>query len=258
MGQILSAQTTILSEGFEGTFPGIWLVGDDNAAGTPAYWKDVNASFGGEATHSGSWKGYCAGFGYAGDAANPTYQNSMAAYMQTTLDLRGYVSATLKFWSKIPSIESCCDGARVFIDGILVWFSSSPQAAWGEETFDLTSYVGGVHTLRFEFDSDGSGTYKGWYLDDISVTGIPAPSNDECAGAITLLPDVPFVMSTVEATSVNDPAPTCQPNFGKGVWFTYRPSSSGKMIVSTCGSSFDTVLQVYHGTCRVLTPVAGG
>ena len=30
------------------------------------------------------------------------------------------------------------------------------------------------------------------------------------------------------------------------------------MIVSTCGSSFNTVVQAYTGTCGSLTPVSGG
>ena len=94
----LRAQTTILSEGFEGDFPGAWSVGDGNSAGSPAYWEDVNAVFGGEGTHTGGWKGYCAGIGYSGDTANPSYQNDMAAYMSRTINLVGYVSATLTFW----------------------------------------------------------------------------------------------------------------------------------------------------------------
>jgi hypothetical protein len=80
LGQCLHAQNTILFEGFEGAFPGtLWTVGDETGAGTPAYWDDVNASFGGDDPHFGAWKGYCAGIGYAGDAANPTYQDYMAA-----------------------------------------------------------------------------------------------------------------------------------------------------------------------------------
>lgn len=56
----LKAQTTILSEGFEGNFPSDngWSVGDANSSGTPAYWDDRDSAFGGEGTRSGSWKGY--------------------------------------------------------------------------------------------------------------------------------------------------------------------------------------------------------
>jgi hypothetical protein len=255
----VSAQTTILSESFEGAFPGTtWTVGDDNPAGTPAYWKDVFATFGGEDPHTGAWKGYCAGIGYGGDEANPNYQDYMAAYMQTTLDLRNVNSATLTFWSRMPGIEQCCDAAKVFLDGSLVWSSSNPQAAGSEVAVNLNAYVGGVHTLRFEFDSDQSVTYEGWYLDDILVTGVPVPANDQCAGAIGLSDNVPFSMDTRNATSPGDPSPTCQANCGRGVWFTYAPALDGFLFVETCGSSFDTVLELFTGSCGLLQPVSGG
>ena len=156
-------------------------------SGSGPTWRDVNATFGGEGTHSGSWKGYCAGTAYpfGSNEPNPTYTNNMAAYLQTNLNLRVCENRVLlRFWSKIPSIETCCDAAKVLMDGFLVWSSSSTQAAWAEVTIDLSAYVGGIHTLRFEFDSDGSITAEGWYLDDISVTGydtlapsIACPSN---------------------------------------------------------------------------------
>src|SRR6188768_2522274 len=84
------AQTVLFFEGFEGAFPSApWVVGDENTNGTSATWNDVSTAFGGETTHSGTWKGYCAGSLYAQGAtiANPTYTNSMAAYMERTIDL---------------------------------------------------------------------------------------------------------------------------------------------------------------------------
>jgi hypothetical protein len=72
---------TLLFEGFEGLFPSDngWTVGDSNATGTPAYWDDVLNTFGTAGTHSGSWKGYCAGSGFAGTTAAPLYQTYMDA-----------------------------------------------------------------------------------------------------------------------------------------------------------------------------------
>src|SRR4051812_12240490 len=60
------AQTTILSETFAGAFPGSWSVGDANASGTPAYWKNVNlSSFGAPPTRgSDTWACYVAGTGF--------------------------------------------------------------------------------------------------------------------------------------------------------------------------------------------------
>ena len=81
------AQTTILSETFEGSFPSAnaWSVGDANASGTTAYWDDVDSAFGGEGTHGGSWKGYCAAVGYAGTTTSPLYRDYMSAYMSKSI-----------------------------------------------------------------------------------------------------------------------------------------------------------------------------
>ena len=90
---VSAATVTVLEETFEGVFPGNWSVGDANSSGTTAYWKDVNASFGGVSTPDGSaWKGYCAGVGYSGTTSAPQYQNSMSAYMSRSIDLTGAAS----------------------------------------------------------------------------------------------------------------------------------------------------------------------
>ncbi len=175
--------TPLISEGFEGIFPGAWSVGDLNASGVPAFWDDVNAAFGGEAPHTGGWKGYCAGSAYpSGVAANPVYNDSMLAYMDRPFDYTGYERAQLTFWSKMPSIEPCCDRARVWFFGplsgrILLWESGSAQAAWSPVTlaFPVAEKFG---TFRFEFTSDASITAEGWYLDDITLAGLNPPPRD--------------------------------------------------------------------------------
>ena len=130
-GASLSA-TTILSETFEGNFPtdNGWSVGDANSGGTTAYWDDVDSSFGGEGTHGGSWKGYCAGVGYGGTTTSPLHQNSMTAYMSKSINLSGYSTATLTFSFRIPTLESTWDWCRVYIDGTKVWETNSIATTW--------------------------------------------------------------------------------------------------------------------------------
>jgi hypothetical protein len=161
---------TVLSEGFEGAFPGSWSVGDANSRGTAAYWDDVDSAFGGEGTHGGSWKGYVADNGNAGNSTSPAYQNSMSAYMKRNIDLTGSSSATLSFWYKIPSIEANWDYCRVFIGSTKVWERSASQGSWTQVTINLNSYAGSIRELKFQFDSDSSVTAEGWYIDDILVT----------------------------------------------------------------------------------------
>ena len=83
------------------------------------------------------------------------------------------------------------------------------------------------------------------------------PANDNCAGAFPLTNGVLFTMSTVSATSVGDPVPPCSTVglFGKGVWFTYTPTADEEVMLQTCGSDFDTILQVFTGTCGTTAAV---
>jgi len=173
----------------------------------------------------------------------------MTAFMEKSIDLTGFGSATLRFWHKIPGIESGYDQARVYCAGSLVWSNSTVITNWTEVVLDLSSFVGTSPTLRFEFYSDYSMTYEGWYLDDILVTAVQPPANDSCVDARTLTDGVLYTMDTTGATS-NDGTPGCQVNFGKGVWFKFQSPGDGLVEVSTCGSSFDTVVEVYSDLCN--------
>lgn len=105
------AQTTVLSEGFEGAFPSVngWSIGDGVTNAGLVYWNDVNNAFGGVSARTGNWKGYCAGTGNAGTVDAPRYTNYMDAYMSNTLTLAAYTGANLTFWYRMPSIETGYD-----------------------------------------------------------------------------------------------------------------------------------------------------
>jgi hypothetical protein len=92
-----------------------------------------------------------------------------------------------------------------------------------------------------------------------ATAAVLTPANDQCAGAIAMAEGTPYGVNTVNASSTGDPKPVCQPGFGNGVWYSFTPTLSGVLQLSTCGSDFDTVIQVYTGaTCGALTPLAGG
>jgi len=168
-------QTTIVSEGFEGIFPGSWNVGDGNPNGSPSYWDKVDAAFGGQSPRSGNWKGYCAGIGYAGATNAPRYTNYMTAYMSRTINLSGYSRVNLRFWNLVPSIETGWDYCRVLLDSTVLWSNGVAIGNWTEVSTNLNAFAGTTRTLRFEFVSDSIINYEGWYLDDIEVTAGTAP-----------------------------------------------------------------------------------
>ena len=244
---------TLLSEGFEGSFPSDngWSVGDSNSNGTTAYWDDVSSSFGGEGTHGGSWKGYCAGVGYGGTSSTPTYRDSMNAYMSRSINLANLSSANLSFWYKIPSIESGnYDHLRVSIDSANVFDKSVAATSWTQATVSLAPYLGGNRTLKFEFYSDSTGTAEGAYLDDIVVTGEQnnGPPNNNFANRTLIAGTSPTATGTnVNATKEpGEPSHAGNPG-GKSVWWTWTAPSSGRVQIDTIGSNFDTLLGVYTG-----------
>jgi hypothetical protein len=100
------------------------------------------------------------------------------------------------------------------------------------------------------------GTYPAYGPIQIEVKegGLP---NDSCAGAIPMTDGVPCFTNTFRATSTGDPTPTCvsQYSFGNGIWYTFTPASNGVVTISTCGSDFQTDIQVYTGSCGALTPL---
>jgi hypothetical protein len=90
-----------------------------------------------------------------------------------------------------------------------------------------------------------------------TLTVIVGPSNDICTAAF-VVSNSSYTMSqsTTIATTTGDPSPTCISGFGKGVWFLYPALTNGTVIADTIGSSFDTGLGVYVGTCGSLSQLA--
>lgn len=97
------------------------------------------------------------------------------------------------------------------------------------------------------------------------TTTAMAQVNDECSGAVTLVPGVGTAFNTSAATTSPEPVSdaTCASTFlgwgtaNKDVWFRWTAPSSGRITVSTCSTgSFDTSMVLYSGSCGALTQVA--
>ncbi|MBK9386004.1 MAG: hypothetical protein IPN34_14425 [Planctomycetes bacterium] len=93
----------------------------------------------------------------------------------------------------------------------------------------------------------------------LAVCGAPlsaqTPTNDECAGATALAIGVngPFD-STGATTSAS--SFTCNPSGAEDVWHSYTSICTGQVSFETCGSSIDTVIELYDGSCAALTSLA--
>ncbi|HYG23313.1 MAG TPA: hypothetical protein VEH04_11065 [Verrucomicrobiae bacterium] len=104
----------------------------------------------------------------------------------------------------------------------------------------------------------GVGGAAGAYGNVRLAATMQPPPNDQCSGAIPLEPGIEYSVYTANATDTNEPVPECQPNFGRGLWYSFTPFVDGLVHVTTCASDMDTALQVFTGSCASLVPVTGG
>ncbi|RLC50004.1 MAG: hypothetical protein DRZ79_05075, partial [Candidatus Cloacimonadota bacterium] len=56
---------------------------------------------------------------------------------------------------------------------------------WEHVVFDLSDYVGQIVKFRWHFGSDGSVTYPGWFIDDVSLNGGVPPEHGDLEGFVT-------------------------------------------------------------------------
>ncbi|MEQ1643939.1 MAG: Ig-like domain-containing protein, partial [Pyrinomonadaceae bacterium] len=85
---------------------------------------------------------------------------------------------------------------------------------------------------------------------------VPTPANDLCTAAIPIT--APSVTNATTVGSTVDTVPTCTTTFGTsgGVWYEYT-GDGGTATMSLCGSSYDTKIGVFTGSCGTLSCVAG-
>jgi hypothetical protein len=232
-----------------GTWSGIQCNDDQGSGACPAQSLSSFLEFPGTA---GTTYHILAG-GWEGARGNLTIVANVVNTPIRTLTLRSApTNSGVYIWSEPTDISGVFFGptpsTRTYIDGLIV---------------DLNAPSGDGFNVFLKWQLDGVDYSTNQEITvamgaDHTATAVFAPTNDQCAGAITLSSGVPYTENTTTATSTGDPVPTCQPAFGNGVWFTYTPSVGGVVTIDTCGSDYDTVVQAYTGACGALVPVVGG
>ncbi len=85
------------------------------------------------------------------------------------------------------------------------------------------------------------------------LSGAALAQNDECSGALVLTPGA-TAFDTTTATTSPETWPCA--SGGADLWYTYTATTTNDVRFETCGSLFDTALQVFTGDCGTLTSVA--
>jgi hypothetical protein len=163
----------LFEEGFEvNPVPSVdWAVGDNNAGSGEDTWGDVGCE-----SNSGSRSAWCAG---TSSSQNPcdVYDNDMEAFMEKVnpvTDLSSYENLTFAFYVNYATPGSSDIFTWDYNNGSgwtnigLTWFGNS--GGWIPESVNLTG-VWNEFRMRFRFESDGSGTDNGVYVDDILFSG---------------------------------------------------------------------------------------
>ena len=85
----------------------------------------------------------------------------------------------------------------------------------------------------------------------------PPPANDTCANAIAVACNTLVAGSTEFANQTPEELNGCGTGDGApGVWYTVNGFAGG-MAASLCGSSYDTKIRVFDGSCGALNCIAG-
>lgn len=166
------AQTTIFSDGFEGAFPGSWVVGNNNA-NTVAKWGNNNAK-----AYADSWSAFCAD---NGSNSRTTYDNNLNTYMQRQgVSLSGYNKATLtfKYWMNTQSTSDRFEVNARNQSGtwanLMTISGNQSGSGWQTRTINMDSYGGQTGLIiSFDFVSDSSvvpSGVVGVWVDDVSLT----------------------------------------------------------------------------------------
>ena len=75
---------------------------------------------------------------------------------------------------------------------------------------------------------------------------------DTCTGAVALVENTPYSVSTVGATSDSTPG---LGTIYKGAWFSYVPLVTGTATVETCESDYQATLEIMMGSCGSLSSI---
>ena len=185
VGRSLTYHSTVVvfQETFEAiTLSSSWTVGDASPPGGEDYWGLSAAR-----SASGSSALWCAAVGTQSDdeckavgSSNPSahrYDNNMAAFLETLLDLSGYSHLTLSFWYwlEVADKNDCLkvrvkDQAGTWTEA---WTKCDNSKGWTYSHLDFSGYDGQASvTLQFRFESDSSShCAEGAYLDDVILEG---------------------------------------------------------------------------------------
>jgi hypothetical protein len=160
--KLKSTTIPVFSENFEGSTG--FGISEDWQIGTP--------SSGPDEAYNGSAK--CAATNLSGNYSNSSYSVLISPVITLPELSKAADQIVLSFYQWFI-MESSYDYGYVSIsvDGGSEWTQvdevNGTNTTWSQNTIDLTTYAGKGIMIRFLFDSDGSVTRDGWFIDNVTV-----------------------------------------------------------------------------------------
>jgi hypothetical protein len=120
--------------------------------------------------------------GFSGDFVWGTvigglHSASTVSSLSITIDATGFTGLALNFQEWLESGGNTFDTAQVFANGSLISLrDGGPTNGWRAVSFDLSNFDNSIFDLEFRFTTTTVVERVGWYIDDVGVTGVPAPS----------------------------------------------------------------------------------
>jgi len=85
-----------------------------------------------------------------------------------------------------------------------------------------------------------------------STIAFAQPANDNCSGAIQIIPGYTCVATTGDVSGATQSQVGCTGTADDDVWFYFTATSTKHTITVVASSSFDAILQVFTGSCGSL------
>ncbi|HPF00841.1 MAG TPA: gliding motility-associated C-terminal domain-containing protein [Bacteroidales bacterium] len=134
----------------------------------------------------------------------------------------------------------------------LISMNCMDQGFTGEaETIYATGLtIGAVYKIRIYhyYTGYGSGTFT-----TCITTAPPAPSNDNCSGASLLNVNATCVSTAGTTVSATQSQPGCAGTADDDVWYRFVATNAVQTIQVTPSGTADLVLELFSGSCSVLT-----
>jgi len=128
---------------------------------------------------------------------------------------------------------------------------NGPIVAAGPSPLTFANTFTGTLFLHYNTNSS-CGTLSVCHTGTVQCTSCPPPAaaNDLCTGATTITCGS---TTTGNTTGAGTDATVCNAFSSPGLWYVFTSTVTGNATVSLCGSSYDTWVSAYSGTCAALT-----